>query len=63
VASSFVINHALGTRNVVVSVFRTGTPWEQVLCDIEHTSTADVTLRFDPDNVPASGEFTVVVIG
>lgn len=63
VASSFVISHSLGTRNVVVSVYRTGTPWEQVLCDIEHTSTSDVTLRFDPDNVPASGEFTVVVIG
>lgn len=60
-AISQLINHALNTRNVLVEVFRTATPWDTVDCDIERTDVNNVTLRFAV--APAANEYTVVVVG
>jgi hypothetical protein len=41
---SYVITHNLGTRDVTVTVYRNSTPWDEVMCDVAHTSTNTVTL-------------------
>jgi microcystin-dependent protein len=59
-ATSYVINHALGTTDVFVSVRDTSTGAE-VLCTVEHTDLNNVTVRFT--NAPAANTRRVVVIG
>ena len=44
-ATAYVINHLLGTRNVIVSCFRNSSPWDTVFMDVERTDTNNVTLR------------------
>lgn len=56
-----VINHALGTRDVTVTVYRNSTPWDTVLCDVERTDTNNVTLRFA--TAPSANEYRVVIVG
>ncbi len=58
-AVSFVITHSLGSRDGIVAVYRTTTPWEVVLCDVEMTSTTTVTLRFAV--APTTNQFRVVI--
>ena len=60
-ATSQVVTHNLNTQAVVVSVYRTLTPWDEVDCDIEHTSVNTVTLRFAV--APAANEYSCTVIG
>lgn len=60
-ATSEVITHNLGTRDVVVSVVRAATPWDEVECDVEMTSTNTITLRFAV--APAAGEYRITVVG
>ena len=60
-ATSQVITHNLATRDVVVDVYRTTTPWDTVECDVERTDTNNVTLRFAV--APSANEYSVVVIG
>lgn len=59
-AVSEVITHNLGTRDVVVQLYNATTPWEQVECDVEATSTNTITLRFSV--APTAGQYRVVVI-
>jgi hypothetical protein len=44
VSISYVITHNLGSRDVDVTVYRSTTPWDEVICDVAHTSTNSVTL-------------------
>lgn len=60
-ATSQVITHNLNTRDVVVNVYRTLTPWDEIECDVEMTSVNTITLRFAV--APSSNEYSVVVIG
>ncbi len=60
-ATSFTVNHALGTRYVTVQVFQAGTPYAQVEADVEHTDTNNVTIRFA--TAPGTSEYEVVVVG
>jgi hypothetical protein len=55
----FTITHSLGTRDVMVVVYRNSSPWDEIECDIEHTSTSVVTLTLTP--IPTTDEFRVVV--
>jgi hypothetical protein len=55
------VNHNLGTKDVVVSIYEVATPYAEVLADVEHTSDLSVTIKFAV--APASGEYKVVVIG
>jgi phage-related tail fiber protein len=59
--TSIAITHNLGTRDVTVEVFTNASPWDRVLCDVEHTDTNNVTLKFA--TAPASGAYRVVVVG
>jgi hypothetical protein len=54
------ITHNLGTRIVTVQVYDTNT-YETVECDVVRTSTSIVTLGFTV--APASGAYTVVIVG
>jgi hypothetical protein len=58
---SEVITHNLNTRDIVVSLVRSTTPWDTVEADIEATTVNTVTLRFAV--VPGAGAFRVVILG
>lgn len=60
-ATAIVVTHSLSTRNVVVSVYETATPYAEVECDVEKTSASTITLRFAV--APTSAQYTVAVIG
>lgn len=59
--TDIVITHNLGTRDAIVQVRETGSPYEQVGVDIEYTTTNSVTLRFAA--APAVGEYRAIVTG
>ena len=60
-ATSFTITHSLNTRAVSVTIYQTTTPWEEVLCDVYHTTLDTLTLTFA--NAPTVDQYTVVVVG
>lgn len=60
-ALTTVANHALNTRDVIVNVYRTATPWDTVETDVERTDANNVTVRFAV--APTASEYTIVVIG
>ena len=60
-ATSFTINHALGSQDVIVQIYRNGSPFDVVLADIELTDANNATVRFAV--APTSNQFKVVVIG
>lgn len=60
-ATSEVITHNLNTRDVTVGVYTASGAYEEVECDIEHTSVNTVTLRFT--TAPTAGQYRVVVHG
>jgi hypothetical protein len=58
--TSIAITHNLGTRDVHVTVYDS-TTYEEVMCDIVHTDTNNVTLTFA--TAPASNAYRCVVVG
>lgn len=60
-ATTFTVTHSLNTRDVMVSVAETATPWAQVSVDILNTTVDTVTLNFA--TAPTLDQFRVVVIG
>lgn len=60
-ATQFDIAHNFGTRDVHVEVYRTATPWDTILCDVERPDANTVRVRFAA--APAANEYTVVVLG
>lgn len=57
---SYPVEHKLGTKEVVVNVYDTAT-YDTVECDVVRTSVNVVTLGFAA--APASGAYTVVIVG
>ena len=55
------VTHGLGHRNVTVEVYRTGTPWDTVHCDVARTTTNTVDVTITP--TPSAGLYTIVVTG
>ena len=45
-ATSYTVTHNLNTRDVVVSVYRNSGNFDEVGCDIEHTSVNSATIKF-----------------
>lgn len=60
-ATQFTITHNLGTRGVVASVYRNSGAYDEINCDVEHTTINTVTLRFA--SAPSAGQFAVTVLG
>lgn len=61
VATTIVVTHSLGTRDVVVSVHDNTTPWAEVYPEVRKTSTTTVSLVFSV--APTSAQYRVSVIG
>lgn len=59
--TAVTVNHALGTRDVTVEVYRNSAPYDTVLCDVERTDTNNVTLRFA--SAVTANAYRVVVQG
>lgn len=60
-ATSYTITHNLNTTDVHVSVWETGGSKRQVICEIQATSTTQVTIIATP--APASNSLRAVVLG
>lgn len=60
-ATSYVVTHNLGTRDVDVTIYAAATPYEEAECEVQRTTTNSVTLIFA--SAPTAGEFQVVVLG
>jgi hypothetical protein len=58
---TFFADHNLGTQDVTVQVYATTSPYNQVECDVDHTSTSRVTLTFAAQ--PTAGAYKVVITG
>ena len=58
-STSITVSHNLGTRDVIVSVYDNSSPYAEVVCDVEHTSTSAITLNFSV--APTSNQYRVVV--
>jgi hypothetical protein len=59
--TSYTITHNLDTKDVVVSVYDNSSPFAEVICDVQHTSTTAITLLFSV--APTSNQYRVVVHG
>lgn len=57
----FTITHNLGSRDLVWKVYATADPWEEVVPDVEMTSTTQATVRFAA--APTSNQYRVVFVG
>ncbi len=57
----FTVTHNLGSRDVVVSIRETASPYAQVYTDVEMTTDNTITLRFA--EAPSSNQYTVTVVG
>ncbi len=58
-ATSTTVTHNLNTRDVTVSVYLNSGTYEEVVCDVEHTTVNSVTVRFAV--APAAGAYRIVV--
>lgn len=59
--TSFVLTHNLNTRDVVVMIRETASPYAQVITDVEMTTVNTITVKFAQP--PATNEYTVTIIG
>ena len=60
-ATSYTVTHNLGTRDVTVAVYDNSSPYAEVVCDVQHTSTTAITVLFSV--APTSNQYRVVVQG
>lgn len=60
-ATSYNIDHNLGTRDVTVSVHRNSGSYDEVIADVEKTTTNRVVLKFA--TAPANNAYRIVVVG
>lgn len=60
-ATSYVITHGLGTQDVEVTIYTNSGVFDEIECDVQHTSANTVTLLFSV--APTASQYRVVVIG
>lgn len=60
-ATSYALNHNFNTRDVEVGVFRNSGSFDEIACDINHTSVNSVTLIFSA--APTANQFRAVIVG
>lgn len=61
VTTSYVLTHNLNSRDVVVMLRETASPYAQVITDVEMTTANTLTVKFA--TAPTTDQYTVVVIG
>jgi len=60
-STSITVTHNLNTRDVTVGVYSSTSTYDEVNCDVQHTTANTVTLLFS--TAPTSGQYRVVVHG
>lgn len=60
-ATSFNIDHNFNMRGVQVEVYRNGTPWDTINCDITRPNANRVTIAFTA--APSLNQFAYVILG
>lgn len=60
-STSQLVTHNFGTRDVICKVYQTTSPYSEVMVDIEHTSTSQVTVKFA--QAPAANAYRIVIMG
>ena len=60
-ATSYSVTHNFGTKDVTVAIYDNSSPYAEVVCDVQHTSTSAITLLFSV--APTSNQYRVVVQG
>jgi hypothetical protein len=58
--TSYAVTHNLGSRDVVVSVRQTGSPYSEVIAEVEATDANTVTVKFAA--APTSNQYRVTVV-
>ena len=58
-STSIAVSHNLGTRDVLVSVYRNSAPYDEIVVDTEHTDDNTITLNFTV--APTLNEFAVFI--
>jgi hypothetical protein len=59
-STSQVVSHNLNTVDTIVQVYRKASPFDQIECDVEHTTVNTTTVRFT--TAPAAAEYRIVVM-
>jgi hypothetical protein len=57
--TSYTVTHNLNTRDVIVSLYDTASPYAEVMADVEHSTTNTITLLFSV--APTTDKYRVVV--
>lgn len=60
-STSYVITHNLNTRDVVCAIYLAASTYDEVLCEIEHTSVNSVTVL--TNSAPSTNQYRITVIG
>lgn len=60
-STSITVTHNLNTRDVTVGVYDAASTYDEVVCDIQHTTVNTVTLLFSV--APTAGQYRAVVHG
>lgn len=60
-STSITVTHSLNTKDVTVAVYDNTSPFAEVICDVQHTSTSAITLQFSV--APTLNQYRVVVQG
>ena len=60
-SASQVITHNINSRDVIVSIRQTASPYEKVETDVEFTSIDTVTVKFAV--APAASQYTITIVG
>jgi hypothetical protein len=60
-STSITVTHNLNTRDVTVGVYDAASTYDEVMCDIQHTTVNTVTLLFSV--APTAGQYRAVVHG
>jgi hypothetical protein len=60
-ATSYLVSHGLGTRDVTITVAETASPYAVVFVDVERTTTEAVTIKFG--TAPSTASYSVTIVG
>lgn len=60
-STSIAVTHNFNTKALLAQVYRTGSPFDYVECDIQQTSVNQMTFIFA--SAPAAGAYTYVILG
>ena len=59
--TTITVTHNIGRQFNVVQVYQTGSPYQQIECEISNTSTTQTVFRFN--TAPTSNQYTVIITG